>query len=425
MFHGWYVVGAAFLVATWSWGLSFYALGIYLVALGRAHGWSISSISLAITVYYLVGAGLTASAGDLMRRLGHHRAIALGTLAMAASVVSLASLRELWQLYVALLAMAVGWACLGAAAINVLLAPWFVRRRGVAVSLALTGASAGGVVVAPALLFLIARVGFSRALWITAGALVATLLPVALLVLRHTPASLGVGPDGDPAARPGADGTGADPVPRRAAALRTRHYWSTSVAFALALAAQVGVITHLVSHLAPTFGDAGAAWLLGLTTTAAIAGRLPMGALADRMDRRRIAGLNFLVQMVGIALLALPWAPALYAGCVLFGLGVGNAITLPGLLVEREFPRELFASLVSLLTATNQLAFAFAPALLGALRDWTGDYRAALVLCAGAELAAAAVVMLGRPRRGSAATARAPGPERALRGATGSRGAPV
>src|SRR5215470_10301808 len=81
IFYGWYVVAGAFLVAVWAWGIAFYGLGIYLVALSREHGWSISAVSVAITAYYLMGAGVTASVGGLMRRVGGHRAVAGGVLA--------------------------------------------------------------------------------------------------------------------------------------------------------------------------------------------------------------------------------------------------------------------------------------------------------------------------------------------------------
>ncbi len=403
MFYGWYVVGGAFLLAVWAWGLAFYSLGIYIVALGRAHGWSIGAVSVAITAYYLMGAAVTASIGDVMRRIGAHRAVAAGVVAMAAAVASLGAIDRLWQLYVSLAVMAAGWAAMSSAAINVLVAPWFERRRGVAVSLALTGASGGGIIVAPAMLILIAHVGFAPALWIIAIAMLATLLPVAIGVFRWTPEQLGVGPDGDvprPVDAPSARSDVAGRSWRRSGVLRSRAYWTISIAFAMGLAAQVGVITHLVSHLTPLLGAAGAGGALGITTIAAIVGRFPMGALADRMDRRAITALNFLMQVAGLALLAMSSSSAVvYAGCALFGLGVGNVIALPGLLVEREFPREHFAGIVSLITATNQLAFAFAPGLIGLLRDATGSYGLALALCATADLVAAGVVYTGRARR--------------------------
>jgi predicted MFS family arabinose efflux permease len=319
-------------------------------------------------------------------------------LAMALGVVALGSIDRLWQLYAALAAMALGWACMSGAAINILVAPWFIRQRGVAVSLALTGASGGGVIVAPALLALVTWWGFPAAVRKAALVMIATVVPVAAIVFRRTPESLGVGPDGDRLSPPTARAAATSPAPQ-AATFRTWRYWTISIAFALGLAAQVGVLTHLVSYLTPVLGAAGAGGALSLATVAAITGRVPMGALADRLNRRTIAGLNFLLQATGLVLLVLGSSSVVvYAGCVLFGFGVGNTITLPGLLVESEFPREQFASIVSVVTATNQVAFAFAPALVGILRDATGSYGVSLTACATADLLAAAVVSIGRAR---------------------------
>jgi cyanate permease len=357
---------------------------------------------VAITAFYLMGAGATASVGTVMRRLGGHRVVMGGVVAMALGVAALGSIDRLWQLYAALGAMALGWACMSGAAINILVAPWFIRQRGVAVSLALTGASGGGIIVAPALLALVTWWGFPAAVRTAALVMVVTVVPVAAIVFRRTPEALGVGPDGDPLSRTSGPAI-ATARASRAAPFRTRRYWTISIAFALGLAAQVGVLTHLVSYLTPLLGATGAGGALSLTTIAAITGRVPMGALADRLDRRTITALNFLLQTTGLLLLALASSTGMiYAGCVLFGFGVGNTITLPGLLIEGEFAREQFAGLVSVVTATNQVAFAFAPALVGILRDVTGSYGVSLMVCATADVLAAAVVTAGRSRPSSA-----------------------
>jgi MFS family permease len=65
---------------------------------------------------------------------------------------------------------------------------------------------------------------------------------------------------------------------------------------------------------------------------------------------------------------------------------------LPALIV----PPQHVGRIVSLAVGINQVAFVPGPALLGALRDWTGDYRAPFRLCLVLELVAAAVVLLGR-----------------------------
>src|SRR5439155_6429356 len=100
----------------------------------------------------------------LYGRFGPRVVVAGGSLAMAVGIAALGSVTQPWQLYPAFLVMSVGWGAMSGAAINIILAPWFQRRRGLAVSIAFNGATLGGVIVAPALIPLIGAVGFTRAL---------------------------------------------------------------------------------------------------------------------------------------------------------------------------------------------------------------------------------------------------------------------
>jgi len=84
----------------------------------------------------------------------------------------------------------------------------------------------------------------------------------------------------------------------------------------------------------------------------------------------------------------------LYLGCVLFGLGVGNTTSLPGLLVQQEFPKQHFARIVSIVVAINQFSFAFGPSLLGQLENAGGSYSTGLVACLSMEALAAIIVIL-------------------------------
>src|SRR5437016_9833156 len=103
---------------------------------------------------------------------------------MACGVVLLTLVSEPWQIYAAFAVMSLGWAAMSGAAINIIVAPWFDRRRGLAVSLALNGASAGGVVIAPLLILLIGRFGLTAALSCAAGLMLVILFPTVALVLR-------------------------------------------------------------------------------------------------------------------------------------------------------------------------------------------------------------------------------------------------
>jgi cyanate permease len=84
----------------------------------------------------------------------------------------------------------------------------------------------------------------------------------------------------------------------------------------------------------------------------------------------------------------------LVLGCVVFGLSAGNLLTLPALIIQREFEAASFGMLIGLSWAINQFTYSFGPGLLGIIRDATGSYTAPLLLCAALDVVAAAMVML-------------------------------
>ena len=394
LYHGWLVVAAAFLVAMFGFGLGFYGPGIYLVGLQDRHGWAAAQLSSAVTVYYLFGATLLFFwVGRWFDRYGARAVVTIGAAALSGGLVLLSLLTERWQVYGAFALMSVGWAVMSGAAINIIIAPWFDKRRGLAVSWALNGSSLGGVVFAPLLTFLTARFGFAAAVDIAAAAMLAILVPVVALVLRPKRGGEHDPPDGDaPADRVAA--VGAKPEWRIGAVLRRRSFVTISIPFALGLTAQVGFLTHQMAFLAPAMGTVMAGWAVSLTTFAAILGRIVTGFVVDRLERRLVACANFIVQAVGTATLALGTTEtALYAGCVLFGFSVGNMTSLPGLIVQQEFPKQHFARAISLVVAINQFSFAFGPSLLGQLQQASGSYVAALCLCLVMQIVAAIVVV--------------------------------
>src|SRR5947209_896907 len=298
-FYGWNVVAATVVMSLFTFGLGFYGLTVYVATLQRLHGWSASTVSAPVTVYYVAGALLTTAIGSVYERFGPRLVVVGASVVMAGGIAALGLVTRPWQLYPVFVVMAVGWGSMSGAALNIIVAPWFERRRGLAVSIAFNGATLGGVVVAPALILLIEAIGFARALVAAAVALLVVLLPIAALVMRRSPQALGLGPDGDapaPARRAATGERG-----RRRDALRTWQFWSVSAPFALGLAAQVGVLTHLVSLLEPELGPGGAARAVTVTTAAALIGRLITGLIVDRLNRRLVASATLVVQLLGVS----------------------------------------------------------------------------------------------------------------------------
>jgi len=227
--------------------------------------------------------------------------------------------------------------------------------------------------------------------------MVAVLVPVALVVMRRGPETVGAGPDGDPLVPRPSRPSPADATPSRIDLVRTWRFWSVSAPFALGLLAQLGVLTHQVALVTPVLGRGGAARAVSVTMLSALIGRLVTGFAVDRLHVRRVASVTLAAQSLGVVFLTgAETATPLYAGCVLFGWGVGNLTTLPGMIVAKEWPREHFAVLIGLVVAINQFTFAFGPSLVGFIRDGSGGYGSALALCVVLQLLAAALVLRGR-----------------------------
>jgi predicted MFS family arabinose efflux permease len=167
------------------------------------------------------------------------------------------------------------------------------------------------------------------------------------------------------------------------------------------LFAQVGFIVHLIAFLDPVIGRAQAATAVALLTAMAMAGRLLFSTVIDRLNQRLASAISFASQAVALLIIINSRNDMVLIGaCALFGFSVGNLITLPSLIMQREFAPASFGVLISLITAINQVTLALGPGVIGLLRDASGSYALPFYGCIALELIAAFLIMTrGRKRR--------------------------
>jgi MFS family permease len=341
-YAGWRVVVACFFAAVCAWGFGFYGHAVFLAELQKRHGWSSGLISTATTAYYLLGAVLVAFVGDAVAWMGPKRFVLLGGLALGLSSAIIPFIVAPWQLYAAYLLMAFGWAATSLAAIVTVLGLWFHARRGMAISLALNGASTGSIIVTPAMVALTAWLGFTWAVPLTVLGMAAILTPMVLAWVDWPPG----GPPPARTAAPTASGW------TRARAMRSPAFWSVALPFALGIAAQVGFIVHQLAILEPAIGSVEASLAVALTGAFAIGARLALSLFVDRLDQRKVTAILLVNQATALFAITQTDDPlALYAACAAFGVTVGNLITLPALIIQREFPAAAFATIANLSTA--------------------------------------------------------------------------
>ena len=395
-YAGWRVVLACFLLALSIFGFALYGQGVYLVELQRLNGWPASLISGAITLSLLIGNVIVIFTDEIVARLGLKRLVLAGIASLAGSMALLAFASAPWTLYAAFALMSLGWVGMGTVIISAVVGSWFVKRRGLAISLAFLGASSGGVIVAPLLVLLVAHVGFQAAMLTAVAIMLAVLVPVTFAWIG--PPSACVGPVDPRTDEPFRSQASAAPNGiTRAQVMRRPAFWTIAAPFAFGVMAQVGFIVHQIAMLEPKIGHVGAGLAVSVMTSMAIAGRLFLGMIADRLDPRIAAAASLVSQAV--ALLTI-WQTddvrLVLAASAVFGFSVGNLITLPPLIIHREFEAASFTVVMGLFTAISGTIGALGPGLIGLMRGWSGDYGAALLLSIVLEVIAAVIVIGSR-----------------------------
>lgn len=397
IFYGWWIVAACLLIAILSWGLGVFGAGVSLHAITQTRGLSVGSVSTAITMSGILSAIATFFVGPAIDRYGPRPVMAFGALVMATGLALIGQVQTLPQVYGAFILSGLGNACLSVTAITAAISPWFEKYQGRAMSSAMLGASVGGMSSTPILLLGVEHIGFPATMLWGAGVLLAVVLPLALFVIRKSPAQLGLYPDGEmpsgaekPAARRGVS---------RAEAIRTAGFLSLVLAFSLGLGVQVGFLTHHVTLSVPFLGTGGASFIVSITAIAAFAGRVALARWADQVDLRITAAAVLCVAAISLeAIAAFPFAAVLVGASLVYGLTTGNVTTLSPVIIRREFGAAAFGAINGAAWMLIGIACALGPVLFGWMYDWFGGYGAALHIAAALDLAAAAIVYLGRPK---------------------------
>jgi sugar phosphate permease len=323
--------------------------------------------------------------------------------------ILLSRISELWQLYAVYLLIGLGWSSTHVVPVSTMVTNWFIRKRGVAMSVTMTGMSIGGVVVVPIAGQAIHHWGLKISLPIFGVAFWVVVVPIALFLIKRQPSDKGLLPDGDsltsaPEVVPNSssDYDSQTQVWTRREAMSTRTFWAIVVAFLLALAGQAAFLVHEISFMSQFVGPTRAATAISVTSGASILGRLSLGAIIDRFDKRYFASICFLLQ--GAAILTAGFTSRVYLLylCVFaFGLAMGNIIMLQSLIIGECFGRVSFGTVSGLAGLFVTSVTSFGPMIAGLIYDATLSYRAAFCIFAVMSACASlSLVYATPPKRG-------------------------
>ncbi len=422
-FYGWVIVAVAFV--TMGVGVNARtAFSLLFPPILDEFGWERGVTAGAFSFGFLVSAVLSPSLGRLMDRRGPRVVIELGVGLMAAGLLLAPLVRQPWHLYATLgVLVGGGSVCLGYTGQALFLPNWFVRRRGLAISVAYSGVGVGSIILLPWLQDLIGRAGWRASCW-ALGILILALLAPLNLLLRRRPEDLGLEPDGDdaPPGSPAANRT-ANVVDLAWAAvdwtlgraMRTTRFWWIMVGYFCGLFAWYAVQVHQTKYLVEIgFSPTDAAWALGFVSLAGIPGQIALGHLSDRIGREwvwTVGSLGF--ALCYLALLLLRHAPTptlLYLMVVSQGMLGYGLTSVVGAIPAEIFQGRHYGTIFGTLMLASIVGGAAGPWVTGALYDATGSYTLAFSLAIGSSVLSAVAIWRAAPRAVRAVAGRVPRP---------------
>ena len=390
--YSWLILGAGFSILFFSGGSRF-AFGLMLKPMSEDLDVSRSTLSLAVTMFMVVSALAMPFVGRLVDRWSLRGTIAIGAAIGAAGLVLMGQVHYSWQVFLVYgVVFALGNSGTSIAPVVVMVSQWFVERRGVATSMAVSGNAIGQLFIVGALASLLVTIGWRSSYTILAVTNIAVLLPLTLLIVRP-------GPPIESAALPGESSS--EPAPPTLTfrqALSSRPFLLLVGIYTICGFQDFFVATHIVAFAQDQgVGDVLAGNLLALMGVMGLLGVLVAGLMADAFGAARPTALCFVMRIGIFALILLAQdTPAIMAFGLLYGFTFLITAPLTVVFLGNIYGPHRLGTLTGTVSMIHQIMGGLGAITGGWIYDLTGDYNAAFIVMLALSLAATALTLVVR-----------------------------
>jgi MFS family permease len=382
-----------------------YSYSVILVALLAEFGWSRSVLAGAFSVFTLVHGGVNPLIGALCARFRPLRVIAVGGVAMGATLFLDSFISSPLGLYLGFgVATAIAVALGGWVPSLVFVQRNFQERLGLSVGIISSGVGVGMLLVVPLTQLLIDAFGWRVAFRVLAAIAVVWIVPSSLWLrsmMLKQPENRGQTP-----ARQNREKSGSDPDFRHltlAQAMRTQPFWLLMAMFFFGNVASQTLHVHQVAYLVDQgLAAIAAASVVGMVGLASIVGKTGGGWLSDRVEREvvYVAGIAILVASAFV-LLSVKGSSAwpAYGYALLLGIGYSVTAAITPVMVSDRFSGPHFGAIVGVGLMGTAAGSALGPWMAGRLYDLTASYMIAFLIAAACGVLAGAAAWRARALR--------------------------
>jgi len=386
IFYGWTVVLACFFINAVVHGIR-YSFGVFFKSLGGEFDLSRTATSGISAAYWILCAGFALLGGWLLDKYGPRKMIFLMGIVTGVSLIVTSQVNASWQLFFSYSLLLAGGTGAVYSVLMTTAQRWFYKKRGTAVGIVSAGVGVGTIIMTPLTAYLISVFDW-RTTYLMIGLVLGAIFISLSIPLKRDPGELGLLPDGVKQTPLGITvNTRNEPGDNSyslSQAFRNMNFWMIAVIWFLWAFSLLLVLTHLVPHLTDLGIPATTAGVIsGLIGVVSIAGRLGIGWVSDRMDRKIATVITILLQAGALFLLA--WSHQMwmfYLFVVIYGIGYGGLDPATLTLVGDIFGTRHLGRILGAMLVFWPFGAGAGSAVGGIIFDVTGSYFPAFLLTA-------------------------------------------
>lgn len=386
IYYGWWIVLVVSILSTYGSGIFYYGFSTFVKPVVNELAWSMTVVSGAFSIYRLEAGIAAPIVGYLLDRFGPQKLVFTGGLAMGSGFIYLSYVNTVLPFYAAIICISFGWSAFAGASVgNPLVGKWFVKKRGSAIGIYGVARGLAGLLV-PMVAYLIAQYGWRSALVILAVLTWLIVLPLSFF-LKNSPEQCGLLPDGK------LSGQDVDDNHRTVKAIKSVKELDFSLRQAMATSAfwilTVCLLTHQMTqaaifvHLIPYVIDMGvdptsAASVVSVVALTSIIGRYGSGWLSDRLNKKWLLVILFIIQPIGIfSLIRVRHFMDVIPFVLLYSTAYGGTAVVKAIIIGDFYGRKNYGTIYGVSQGISTFGSIAGPLFAGLVYDLNGNYHLA------------------------------------------------
>lgn len=394
IFYGWWIVAGCFVVTCVTIPLIMALFNKFLIPVTKDMGISRSSFTLAHTISQALGIAISPFIAKKLSTGNFKRIYTLGMIGYCAAFASYGLAQNVWHLYASSVLFGICFLTVALIPLSMLATSWFVKKRGLAVSIIFSGIGLGGFIFSPLLTYFLEHYGWRMSYFLMGGIALACALPICLFVIRRKPEDMGLKAYG---AEEAAAANGANSAAVAAVTTTVKESYA-ALFFKILIIGTVcnglinmGALGQFPPALEERYGAAFQAEIIALYSLFGLTGKLALGWINDRwgLEASCTAGC---VTFGSAFVFMLAGGPqiTMYVMAVIFGFGIAiGSVSLP-LITAAIYGPEKYGEAFGVVNSAFQIGLTFGSIMVAGIFDVTGSYAPAwilLLILTGATLA--------------------------------------